>query len=185
MLRLRYAVGNLLGTSPVTKAFRAVTGQPMSYIKVLAYHDVPYACIAQFQAHIRFLWSRYKFIDPRQPTNGGTSGGIQILLTFDDGFKSNKVAAEEVLNPLGVKAVFFVPTAAVGMDDPEEERRFVARQIFPRSRADAIPKGLRFMDRRDLLDLLRAGHVARQHGQLQPARLRAKLGGKRGCAPKH
>ena len=32
--------------------------------------------------------------------------GINLLITFDDGFKSNRIVADKILEPLGIKGIF-------------------------------------------------------------------------------
>lgn len=51
--------------------------------------------------------------------------GRNSLITFDDSITSNRVMAEEVLNPMGIRTVFFVVSELVGMED----RRLIVEQV--------------------------------------------------------
>jgi peptidoglycan/xylan/chitin deacetylase (PgdA/CDA1 family) len=55
------------------------------------------------------------------------------LITFDDGLLSSYEAAQRVLNPLGIKAIFFVPTKVLELDTPDEMRRFAVERIYRRA----------------------------------------------------
>ena len=50
----------------------------------------------------------YEFIDPNklQEYMNKKNSKKKILLTFDDGFKTNRYVAENILKPRGIKAIF-------------------------------------------------------------------------------
>ena len=81
-------------------------------LRVLIYHDVKSEKqINLFKNQILSLRRNYEFISPDEFEsyiyNGSNNGG-KILLTFDDGFKSNRKLAEEVLNEMNIKALFLI-----------------------------------------------------------------------------
>lgn len=49
-----------------------------------------------------------------------TINGRNLLLSFDDGFASNRDVAEKILNPLDIKALFFVVSDFVNLKDCRE-----------------------------------------------------------------
>jgi peptidoglycan/xylan/chitin deacetylase (PgdA/CDA1 family) len=149
------------------KAIRGVLGYPQSFIKVLIYHHVPQADMAHVEAQLRYLRRRYHFIDPHRPNEEGRKG-IRILLTFDDGFASAKVVAERILDPLGIKAVFFAPAQLLERQSRSEQRRFIARQIYPRLTETELSDEIYFMESGDLLGLASAGHVIGAHTRTHP-----------------
>ena len=83
-----------------------------SGIRVLIYHDVKTEeQIKLFKKQILSLQNEYEFISPtnfQQNLINSKKNKPKILLSFDDGFKSNRKLAEEVLNKLNIKALFFI-----------------------------------------------------------------------------
>ena len=57
-----------------------------------------------------------------------------LLITFDDGLISNRIVAEKVLNPLGIKAIFFVVTDFIDIKNVDDARQFVADNIIPKAK---------------------------------------------------
>ena len=53
------------------------------------------------------------------------------MLTFDDGFKSNRKLAEEVLNNLNIKALFFVIADFIGVQKRSEKYNNIIHNIYP------------------------------------------------------
>ena len=54
--------------------------------------------------------------------------GNNLLITFDDGLASNRVVAEKILNPMGIKAIFFIISEFAKIKKPSEARKFVSDQ---------------------------------------------------------
>ena len=81
-------------------------------LRVLLYHDIAPEDRIAFERQLKWLSHRWSFISPDYFTevlNGETT--IQkdsLLLTFDDGFASNRNVVEEILNPMGIKALFLL-----------------------------------------------------------------------------
>lgn len=137
-------------------------------VKILIYHDVSYDKIKNFSRQIASLKRHYSFIDP-DLFHAFLKGEIElsktyILITFDDGFKSSRIASEEVLSPLGIKALFFVPTGFVELSGNGSWRDFAAQKIYEgRISADEIHDYQRPMDWQDLLILKSQGHRIGAH----------------------
>jgi len=89
--------------------------------------------------------------------------GRNLLLTFDDGFASNRVVAEEVLNPLGIRALFFVVSDLVRIEDRIQARCFMAERLFPEMHIEKLPAHWSNMGWRDLEALLEQGHCIGCH----------------------
>jgi len=136
-------------------------------LRVLLYHDIDPRNQASFAAQMRWLKKSWNFVSAEQFA-AMVSGqepilGRNLLLTFDDGFASNRVVAEEVLNPMGIKALFFVMSDFVGLEDVDEARDFIAQNILPGTRAAELPAHWRNMGWTDLEALLQAGHCIGGH----------------------
>ena len=52
-----------------------------------------------------------------------------ILLTFDDGYKSQKFFADKILNKHNIKSIVFVITNFLNIDDQKEAKNFVLNNI--------------------------------------------------------
>jgi peptidoglycan/xylan/chitin deacetylase (PgdA/CDA1 family) len=136
-------------------------------LRVLLYHDIAPVDQANFAAQLLWLQLSWNFVSVEQ-FESMVSGdqpilGRNLLLTFDDGFTSNCVVAEEVLNPMGIKALFFVVSGLVGITDRLEARQMIAERIYPGTRAEELPKHWCNMGWQDLEALLEQGHTMGCH----------------------
>ena len=100
-----------------------IIGRPLGLasrdrLRVLVYHDVAPHELARFTDQLLWLRRSWNFVSPdrfaRMVSGAERMRGRNLLLAFDDGFTSNRVVAEEVLNPIGIRALFFVVSALVG-----------------------------------------------------------------------
>tara|TARA_B110000444_G_C18852044_1_gene606618 strand:- start:16059 stop:16892 length:834 start_codon:yes stop_codon:yes gene_type:complete len=87
-----------------------------------------------------------------------------LLLTFDDGFYSNYQIAKKILNPLGIKAIFFVSTNFINCDSQNEEKLFIENNFF----SGSLPKNLNIskmksMSWENIIDLVNDGHSIGSH----------------------
>jgi peptidoglycan/xylan/chitin deacetylase (PgdA/CDA1 family) len=116
---------------------------------------------------MRWLRQRWNFLGAREFSEICAAGkpvkGRNIFLTFDDGFASNRVVAEQVLRPMRIQAAFFVVTDFIGLEDPAAIRKFIATRIVPGSDPDAVPAAQRNMSSADLAALLEQGHIVGAH----------------------
>jgi peptidoglycan/xylan/chitin deacetylase (PgdA/CDA1 family) len=129
---------------------------------VLTYHDVAPAEEASLAEQLRWLRRTWRFISPSQFEKFASGeepvAGRNLLLTFDDGFASNRHVAERVLNPLKIQALFFVVSDFVSIGSREVAREFIAKNIYPSMRVEDVPAHWRNMDWKDLEALLDQGH---------------------------
>jgi peptidoglycan/xylan/chitin deacetylase (PgdA/CDA1 family) len=136
-------------------------------LRVLLYHDIAGASQARFAAQLRWVGHRWRFVAPDEFADMASGRvpivGRNVLLTFDDGFATDRVVAEQVLEPLGIRALFFVVPNFVDCVEPEEARRFVAQRIRPGSDASNLPSHLGNMAWSDLVALLDNGHGIGAH----------------------
>jgi peptidoglycan/xylan/chitin deacetylase (PgdA/CDA1 family) len=139
-------------------------------LRVLAYHDIPEAEEASFEAQLRWLTKYWNIISPAEfeAIMSGKSPliGDNLLITFDDGLIGNRVIAEKILNPLGIKAIFFVISDFVKIETSLVSRQFIAKHIIPNSRLSDIPKTWKNMQLSDLSALIKQGHTIGHHTKL-------------------
>jgi peptidoglycan/xylan/chitin deacetylase (PgdA/CDA1 family) len=94
---------------------------------------------------------------------GPEGGRVPYLLTFDDGFSSNRRAAAEVLDPLGVKAVFFLCPGLMDFP-PARQPEAIAHHICEGLVAGGeLPRDMAFMSWEEAASLSAAGHTIGSH----------------------
>ena len=84
--------------------------------------------------------------------------GKNLLLTFDDGFKSNFEIASQVLDKKDIKAIFFIVSDFAGLSKIEDCRNFISENIFPSMRSSEVPNHWKNMNWHDLKQLVDNGH---------------------------
>lgn len=151
-----------------------VIGRPLGLaaansLRVVHYHDVAPEEEARFAAQLRWLARSWNFV-PVERFVAQISGnepvqGRNLLLTFDDGFASNRRVAEQVLRPMGIRAVFFAVSDFVSILDRDEARQFIAQHFELGARAADLPAHLYNMGWSDLEALLEQGHSVGAHTQ--------------------
>lgn len=153
------------------KVFKSL-GRPLGLssqnsLRVLLYHDIPPSEQARFKSQLQWLSKSWKFISVEKFSSMVLGNepieGRNLLLTFDDGFASNRVVAEEVLNPMGIKALFFVVSDFMSLQNKEEAHDFISKNIQPGSHAKDLPEAWSNMNWSDLEALLEQGHTIGAH----------------------
>ncbi len=131
-MKIRYLVGHFALFLALCRKLRSLWDSS-GYVRVLIYHNIPEKKIGLFSRQIHYLASQYQFLTPEQfqrfIQGERHISGASLLITFDDGFKSNRIVAEKVLEPLGIKAIFFVPTEFIGLLDGSKQKEYVEQKI--------------------------------------------------------
>lgn len=106
----------------------------------------------EFRDQVSRLQKRWRVISPdeaQQWARGGKLTGDSVLITFDDGLVDHYHAAKEVLNPLGIRAAFFVPTLpfheqrGLGVHLVHWLRAHTEPEQFQRDFVNALPEASR------------------------------------------
>jgi peptidoglycan/xylan/chitin deacetylase (PgdA/CDA1 family) len=146
---------------------RKVSGHHGGRLRVLLYHDIAPTDEARFEVQLRWLSRSWRFITPSDfaAMIFGDEPLVEdcLLLTFDDGFASNRRTAETVLNPMGIKALFFIVSEFAALSDTADWRGFVAQNIYPGLQPENVPAYWRNMSWDDLAYLLETGHSIGAH----------------------
>ncbi|OHB47483.1 MAG: hypothetical protein A2106_05275 [Planctomycetes bacterium GWF2_40_8] len=138
------------------------------YVRVLMYHNIPVNNFISFKRQIYYLTSRYKFLTPLQFQDFIQGkchiSGINLLLTFDDGFKSNRIVAEKILDPLGIKGIFFVLAEFPELKGENRRKKFIIKHIYGRNTTNpGISSDMKPLTWKDLEYLLSQGHAIGSH----------------------
>lgn len=144
-----------------------VRGSKAGRLRVVLYHDILPADEGAFAAQLRWIGRRWRFIDTATFTAMITGripvDGDSVLLTFDDGFKSNLGVAQRILQPMHIKALFFVISEFVALSGSRMQREFFATHIVPGSDPAAHADSRNAMSWEDLRILLDLGHSIGGH----------------------
>ena len=128
-----WLVSHLLASPLGTQMWRALSGQPRRWGRVLSYHSVAESEVASFEAQVKFLKINYTIVSLEELARGvqeGTLEGRHVALTFDDGFLDNYTNAFPVLRRLSIPATFFVSTQFIDESgDAEAEARFCVGRL--------------------------------------------------------
>ena len=138
-------------------------------LRVLLYHDIAPEEQKDFERQLAWLSNRWTFISPEHfAAYIQGEANIQnnsLLLTFDDGFASNQRVAENILNPMEIKALFFVVSDLVDIEDDDEARQFIVKHVQPGTTINNLPTCLSNMKWSGLENLLEQGHTIGCHTQ--------------------
>jgi peptidoglycan/xylan/chitin deacetylase (PgdA/CDA1 family) len=130
---------------------------------ILTFHSIRSDIIKDFESLIQMLSEEVGFITPSQFTrflsNEYDLDQTRLLLTFDDGFYSNHLVAERILNRLKIKAIFFIPTAFIDCSNKSELEYFVRNNLH----CPVDHWETRSMDRSQILELFQEGHLIGSH----------------------
>ena len=133
---------------------------------------MPTAQYGRLKALVEYVISRHGILTPAEaeiwiregtPVPGPKADSTPVLFTFDDGFASNAEASAAILEPRGVKSIFFICPGLVNAA-PVDQQDLVARNVF-----QGRPDGTRTLDTPPLMtwDQLRrlnnAGHTIGAH----------------------
>ena len=167
-MKARYILASRLMGRVILKLVGLVNGFDNKFIKILVYHNIKEKDHDRFKSHINYIDKHYGFIEPKELQSileGNTVyEGIKVLLTFDDGFKSNAVIARKFLGPLGIKAVFFVPLGFVETSGSYEQKEYIAEKMFNRRfKTQDITEEMAPMTWADLEYLIENGHTIGAH----------------------
>ena len=115
-------------------------------LRVIAYHDIPLSQRDSLVIQLKWIKAQWNIVTPSQfefmIRGDEPIIGDNVLITFDDGFISNRFIADEILNPMDIKAIFFVVSDFVSIKNSKQAQQFVANNIIPNSNIDNIPENL-------------------------------------------
>jgi N-acetylglucosaminyldiphosphoundecaprenol N-acetyl-beta-D-mannosaminyltransferase len=143
--------------------------EPRKNVRITYTHEICPEDMENFARIVQYLSQVRTFISPQQffafHTNQQAIDGRLLMMTFDDGLLSSYNAARHVLDPLGIKAIFFIPTAILELKTEEQKRRFAANNLHcgNRSTDSLSPAEFEFMTAGHLSELAADGHTIYPH----------------------
>lgn len=141
---------------------RAVLPAPVGSVRILLFHDVPPAERDAFAALVQGLAHAGHLIGPDEAVarfDHRLPGPPAWMISFDDGFASNAEVARDILDPLGVRALFFVCPGLMDLSGAAREAA-IAANVFDGKRGAT---GLELMNWDEVEALRAAGHAIGNH----------------------
>lgn len=147
---LSVLVFHLLGYSRIRNLIFRMRRQPVA--RFVTFHHVPPHSIARFEANLRFLKKRTNVVSLDDFMHGRLSADrTNVVLTFDDGYKSWVTDVAPILKRLGLPAIFFVASGFVGLSR-EDGDTFMRTKLLLSPDRDAAASGLSEAEVRSLVD---------------------------------
>ena len=116
---------------------------------------------------MRWLKRSWQFISPANfasiISNNEAVHRNYLLLSFDDGFSSNRKVVEDILNPMGIQALFFIVSKFASLSKKDDWRAFVAKNMYPHLDRKNVPDHWFNMNWNDINYLLETGHTIGAH----------------------
>lgn len=141
---------------------------PKGAVRLVILHDVAPDRAEAFRALVDHLGRSCGLIGPDEAADRlagrcGPDGRIPALLTFDDGFRSNLEVTRTVLDPLGVKALYFICPGLMDLP-PSRQRAAIAAHVHAGKRREAdLPAHLALMTWDEVRHLAADGHAIGCH----------------------
>lgn len=138
--------------------------------RILTLHHIPRAHDEGLRRLLAYLSEEHGILTPAEAESrlagrghGSERAKVPCLLTFDDGFASQARVAAEILDPLGVKGLFFLCPGL--MDSPlKRQAEIISRHIFDGAVAPGeLPPDQTLMSWDEAASLAAAGHAIGSH----------------------
>lgn len=135
-------------------------------LRVILFHDIPIEEFSKFTIQLEWLMKTWNFVSPgnfeEMLSSKNPVKGKNLLLTFDDGFSSNRLVAETILDPLGIKAIFFVISEFIEIKSINKRHQFINKNLKLCTNI-GDNSSLKSMTIDDLKFLINSGHTIGAH----------------------
>lgn len=134
---------------------------PKKSLRVLMFHDI--YDLDKFNKQILFLKKHWKFITPNEfykiLNKKKKINGRYLLLTFDDGFKSNLYVAQNILKKYNIKAIFFIPLKFLLTTSMIKKKKFIRNNLM----INSVHKNMNNMNLTDVKKIISLKHKIGAH----------------------
>lgn len=112
----------------------------------VTFHDIPRETLRCFKANLLFLKYRTNVVSVDDFFSGRLSSEkVNVVITFDDGYKSWVTYALPILQELKLPAMFFISAGFTGLSK-EDEAEFMRSKLSLKQGPERITGGLNFED---------------------------------------
>jgi peptidoglycan/xylan/chitin deacetylase (PgdA/CDA1 family) len=103
-------------------------------LRIMMIHDTPKKDHYIYEKQIEFLLlNGWRPLDPKKFIENKIKKkkiiGKNLVITFDDGLKSNKNLAEKLKNKFGIKSIFFIPYSFVNIKKTKDIKKFCLNKL--------------------------------------------------------
>ena len=149
--------------------FKLIGSSNNSNIRIVILHDIQKKNFKKFENLLDYLSKNYNIISPDK-FKLYLSGNLKrntlkhdVLLTFDDGYKSQKIITEKFLNPRNIKAIFFLISDFIKINSKIESQNFVRNNLYKNRFTGKLDHDIQNMNYEDVLYLINSGHTIGAH----------------------
>lgn len=154
---------------------------PKHGLIVATFHKIDEAHYEWFGMVLDLINNEFEFASPSElgRLEGDDEQIKKVLLTFDDGFLSNRFVAEQILPRYNVKALFFITEDFLDKN-PQEATEFARQRVYLNPERDfSDMNSYRAMSSNDVLWLRDEGHEIGAHTKTHPRLSEIKTPGER------
>ena len=135
-------------------------------ITIVIFHHIDEKYFPLFEKLIFQLKNEFDFISPFDfelfLSGKNNINSKKLLLTFDDGYKSNYFIAKHILDPLNIKSIFFVNPNFAKIKNRSEQIKFMKNNFFF-SNSNLDNSEISPMTFSDMKKLIKKGHYIGSH----------------------
>lgn len=140
---------------------------PAFQLRVIIYHDITLEQEIKFREQLIRLTRYWKILTPTEFEEIMIGKSLltknSLLITFDDGFYSARRIAESCLNPLKIKAIFFVIKNFIYLQENRAIQEFIKNNLLLSQDLKISSNGVKNMTENDIIFLLKTGHTVGAH----------------------
>jgi len=136
----------------------------LNSLRVLIYHFIPKEYKLKFEEQIKFFINNFRLLSPEELDlffENKFKNDMCLLLTFDDGLKSQYDNAIEILEKYNIKAIFFIPTKILELKNKQEMEIFSIENIHYGNYKIAFER--EFMNIKNIEEISKLGHEIGSH----------------------
>lgn len=140
-----------------------------SIVRAVNYHGTPYATRDNLARHFEYYSSHFQVLSEKEVFEF-VAGRLAIrqvglIISFDDGLRSNYTVAAKLLEEFQLSAFFFLPVVFIDLAtaSPERQKRFYLGERNGRVGASVDTEAYQPMSWDEVRDLLVRGHAVGSH----------------------
>tara|TARA_Y100000816_G_C26047308_1_gene548889 strand:+ start:315 stop:1148 length:834 start_codon:yes stop_codon:yes gene_type:complete len=149
--------------------YKLVGNSKKDQVRVLIFHDIEKKNFEKFEKLLNYLIKNFSIITPEEFkifSNHNLSkfgNKKKILITFDDGYKSQKQITEKYLNPKNIKAIFFLVSDFISIKSKIQAQAFVRNNFYKNKSSVNLDNDIENMNIQDINFLIESGHTLGAH----------------------
>ena len=153
----------------VLKNLYSFLGDQKAQLRIITFHDILSEDYQKFCDLIFYLKTNWNIISPNEfkkiiNKEKNTTNGKNILISFDDAYKSQRIVTEKYLDPLNIKALFFIVSDFIKLNSKDEAHEFIRKNFFKFNNKNLkLNSQTKNMNLEDIKLLIQNGHTIGGH----------------------